>query len=177
MLILLDQDGVLADFETGFFKAWGTRYPELAGIHPSRRQSFYLRDDYPEHLQPQVESVYTQAGFFRDLVPIEGAIEGVRQLMEQGHDVRICTSPLNQYRHCVLEKYEWIEAHLGFEFTHRMMVSKDKTLVRGDVLVDDKPHITGTLQPTWRHILFDQPYNRGHEGTRANWSTLAAVLH
>ena len=39
----------------------------------------------------------------------------------------------------------------------------DKTLVRGDVLIDDKPHVTGSNAPTWQHLLYDAPYNRDIE--------------
>lgn len=32
--------------------------------------------------------------------------------------------------------------------------------MRGDILIDDKPQITGSLQPVWTHWVYDQPYNR-----------------
>ncbi len=179
MLILLDQDGVLADFDQGFYAAWqsamGDKYPAR---HPSLRRSFYVRDEYPEAFRSEVEGIYTAPGFFRELPPVAGALEAVASLLELGHDVRICTSPLNQYQNCLIEKYEWVERHLGAEFVHRMIVTKDKTLVFGDVLVDDKPVITGSRQPSWQHILFDQPYNR-HVDTaqpRLDWQTWRQLL-
>jgi 5'-nucleotidase len=91
---------------------------------------------------------------------MRGAAQAVTDLMSEGFDVYICTSPLVQYRNCVLEKYEWVEEHLGSEFTERVILTRDKTLVRGDVLIDDKPVIGGISTPQWRHVLFDQPYNR-----------------
>ena len=36
-----------------------------------------------------------------------------------------------------------MEEHLGSEFTKRVILTRDKTLVRGDVLIDDKPTIGG----------------------------------
>ncbi|WP_153111871.1 hypothetical protein [Propionivibrio limicola] len=60
MLVLLDQDGVLADFDQGFYAAWqsrmGHKYPAR---HPSLRRSFYVRDEYPEEFREDVESIYT----------------------------------------------------------------------------------------------------------------------
>jgi 5'-nucleotidase len=115
----------------------------------------------------------------RDLPPITGATEALRALLEQGHDVRICTSPLNQYRNCVPEKYEWIERHLGPEFVTRMIVSKDKTIVYGDVLVDDNPSVKGLCLAKWQHVIFDQPYNRHVDGarmTQANWREVLPTL-
>ena len=177
MWILLDQDGVLADFERGFHDAWNASMGEK---HPAllldQRRSFYVRDDYPAIYRDAVEAIYTAPGFFRDLLPIPGAIDAVKALLELGHDVRICTSPLNQYRYCLPEKYEWVERHLGSDFVHRMIVTKDKTVVYGDVLVDDKPGIVGTRPPDWRHVVFDQPYNRQTGGPRMTWENWREVL-
>lgn len=178
MLILVDQDGVLADFERGFHSAWRSigashGYPP---VPVQERRSFHVRDDYPRHLEEAVVSVYTAPGFYRDLPPIPGGLEAMAELLALGHDVRICTSPLNQYRHCVPEKYEWVERHLGPGFVARMIVTKDKTVVHGDVLVDDKPEVVGVRRPDWRHVLYDQPYNRQVHGARMTWANWRDVL-
>ena len=174
MLILIDQDGVLADFERGFHAAWKATGHEPIPLH--ERQTFYVRDDYPVHLRQEVEAVYLSPGFFRELPPTEGAIEALCELLESGHDVRICTSPLNQYRHCLPEKYEWIERHLGSDFVPRMIVTKDKTLIHGDVLIDDNPKVAGPRTPPWKHIIFDQPYNRHVDGPRMTWENWREIL-
>lgn len=110
---------------------WRWVHPHSA-LPPGERRSFYVRDDYPSHLRSTVEHIYTSPGFFRDLPPIPGAIDAVGELLALGHDVRICTSPLNQYRHCVPEKYEWVERYFGSELVNsHMIVTKDKTLVHG----------------------------------------------
>ena len=182
MLILLDQDGVLADFERGFGDVWNLRYGDhMPALAPSTRKSFRLTDDYPPHLADAVRSIYEARGFYRSLPPMPGALAGVRDLLEEGHDVRICTSPLTPWRNCVPEKYEWVERYLGTEFLQRLIVTKDKTLVRGHVLVDDKPRIDGAEMPLWRHVIFDAPYNRSVHGPRMTWrnwrETMARVEH
>lgn len=179
MLILVDQDGVLADFDQGFYTQWqstmGDRYP---GRLPSERRTFYLREDYPQELRHEVEQIYTAPGFFRDLPPVIGAIEAMNTMLELGHDVRICTAPINAYRHCVTEKFEWVEKNLGMDFVHRMILTKDKTLVAGKFLIDDKPDITGSLSPQWLHLLFERPYNKNVEATRPriNWANWQAII-
>ena len=159
MLILLDQDGVLADFERGVHEAWQHRYDCAAPI-ASERTHFYVRDDMPPESHQQLVDLYSSAGFFEHLPPKAGAIAAVQALLEAGHDVRICTAPINQYRNCVAEKIAWAEQHLGAEWLHRIILTKDKTWVRGDILIDDKPTIHGSLAPTWQHWLYDAPYNR-----------------
>lgn len=180
MLILIDQDGVLADFERGFYDAWNVSGNGHSALPLHERHSFYVREDYPSHLRKEVEAVYSTPGFYRDLPPIDGAIKAVNDLLSMGHDVRICTSPLNNYRYCLPEKYEWVEQHLGPDLVSRMIVTKDKTIVHGDVLVDDKPEVKGSRVPDWLHIIFDQPYNRHLQGTRiswANWRDMLTLSH
>ena len=41
-----------------------------------------------------------------------------------------------------------------------MILTKDKTLVRGEVLIEDKPNIIGGVSPVWKHIFYDALYNR-----------------
>merc|ERR1719253_2506561 len=39
-------------------------------------------------------------------------------------------------------------------------------MIIGDVLIDDKPQVTGTMTPTWEHIVFEAPYNKSVEMNR-----------
>jgi len=176
MLILLDQDGVLADFELAFHKAWSLSGQSNPPLSLENRRSFYVRDDYPAECRGAIEAIYTSPGFYRNLPPIPGAVDAVMELLAAGHDVRIYTSPLTAYRNCVSEKYEWVEQHFGLDFVARLIVTKDKTIVHGDILVDDKPDVTGTRSPDWRHVVFDQPYNRMSRAPRINWTDWRSVL-
>jgi 5'-nucleotidase len=176
MILLLDQDNVLADFETGFPTAWIARFPGIPPAAEADRRSFQVRDDYPSHLRCEVDAIISSPGFYRNLPVMQGAAEAVVELLQKGIDVFICTSPLSQYQNCVLEKYEWVEEHLGTEFTKRVILTRDKALVRGDILVDDKPEIRGLAAPQWRHVLYDQPYNRRCPGPRMTWSNWREAL-
>jgi len=56
----------------------------------------------------------------------------------------------DQLGHAVGDGPSWVD---------RIVLAKDKTLVRGDVLIDDKPEVTGSLCPSWEHLVFEAPYN------------------
>ncbi len=177
MLILIDQDGPLADFERGFLEHWQAQYPGEFSIPMDERREFYLREEYPSHLTAQVDAIYCAPGFYLDLPPTPGCLEALSALAELGHDVRICTSPLSRYDHCVLEKYRWVEKYFGREFTKRIIVTKDKTIVRGDILIDDNPNIAGVYQPAWEHVIFAAPYNKGvTDKRRMNWANWRDIL-
>lgn len=170
-LILIDQDGVLADFEQGVNLAYQAKFDSPLPPLPHGRQHFYLADDYPEHKET-LRQIYTTQGFFENLPPIKGAIDALQTLLKAGKDVRICTAPISEYRHCVAEKFAWVEKHLGLEWTQRIILTKDKTWVRGDVLIDDKPVITGSLIPTWEHWHYAHQYNKGvnNGSPRVTWA-------
>ncbi|MBP6562697.1 MAG: 5'-3'-deoxyribonucleotidase [Neisseriaceae bacterium] len=160
MLLLIDQDGVLADFEQGLRLKWRAAYSDVAPLPPEARRSFRASMDYPEHLRARVGAVCYAPGFFRDLPPVSGAVAAIKALVAAGHDVRICTSPLLQNPYCVAEKYQWVAHHLGPEWPEKMILTKDKTLVQGDYLIDDKPDIMGSLTPVWQQLLYDATYNQ-----------------
>ena len=59
----------------------------------------------------------------------------------------------------------------------RIILTRYKTLVVGDILIDDRPELTGIKSPTWEHVLFDQPYNKAVTGKRRlNWQNYQKVL-
>jgi len=141
------------------------------------RTTFYIKDDYPEELKALVDEIYWEPGFFRDMEIVPGATEALAEMRAMGFDVFLCSSPLRRYRHCVLEKYEWVEMNLGSEWTQRVILTRDKTLVQGDFLIDDKPNITGVeANPAWEHILYDRPYNRGINKRRVTWANWKDAL-
>lgn len=57
-----------------------------------------------------------------------------------------------------------------------LFLTNDKTIVKGDILIDDKPEPIGLEKPEWEHIIFDQPYNRYIKDKRRincfNWKSI-----
>ena len=186
MLYLFDMDDVLADFENGLLDTYRAKHPDKYYIPFEQRNTFGTIYDYPQDCQPLIKAVYTSPGFVRSLPPINGGIEALMEINRGGHDVFICTSPLNIYENCVLEKYLWAEEHLnshplnnGVDWTKRMILTKDKTLIYGKYLLDDNPCISGIRKPSWEHIIVDMPYNRHITDKKRilrDWSNWKEVL-
>lgn len=95
--------------------------------------SAYNRDkkEFPEQEYPQ-----SQIGFFLNLKPIEGAIESFKEL-EKHFNVWILTRPSVQNPLCYTEKALWIKNHLGIDVQRRTIMATDKSLLKGDYLIDD----------------------------------------
>jgi 5'-nucleotidase len=147
MLVLIDQDGPLADFEKGFLDRWQAQYPDEFFVPLDQRKTLHLREEYPPRLREKVESIYRAPGFYLGLPPTPGCIDAINTFLELGHDLRICTAPLSHYDNCVLEKYQWVEKHFGRELTKKIILTRDKTVSRGEVLIDDNPSIKGVCAP------------------------------
>ena len=175
MKILVDMDGVLADFDGGFLKIWRTVYPDKPFIPLEQRTTFYIDEQYPPELKDVVCGVTIAPNFFRSLDLIDGGVEALNEMRKMGHEVFLCSSPLSRYQNCVLEKYQWVELNLGKEWVNRLILTRDKTLVKGDILIDDRPRIAGCDKACSEHILYDQPYNRCERSkkrlTWANWKS------
>ena len=117
MIIYIDMDDVMCDFSEAHKKA----LDHNPGVK------------YPQGIE----------GFFLKLSPIHGAIDSV-ELLRQNFDVYILTAPSTRNPHCYSEKRIWIEDHFGYEFTKKLIISPNKGLLRGDILIDD--HIDGKGQ-------------------------------
>ncbi|EMP30915.1 5'(3')-deoxyribonucleotidase, cytosolic type [Chelonia mydas] len=136
--VLVDMDGVLADFEGGVLRHFLARYPGEPHVELAERRGFSGRGQYRR-------------------LRGAGSQPGALWLTE----VFICTSPLMKYEHCILEKYSWVEKYLGPKFVERLILTGDKTVVSADLLVDDKDTIKGAEpKPSWEHILFTCCHNK-----------------
>lgn len=168
-VVLIDMDGTIARTD----KLVEEKLLEIYDIRVdlSERKDF----EYEPHIDKEARYIMSQKGFFLGIKPIPGAIEAIKE-MSKSHDVFFCTAPLSQYVHCVPEKYQWIERYFGFEWTRKMILTKDKTLIRGDILIDDRVQ-KGILTPTWEQVYFEQPYNKTVVARKlTNWSNWRSLF-
>jgi 5'(3')-deoxyribonucleotidase len=85
------------------------------------------------------EQMKVLPGIYLNLEPIPNAIEGVRRLIGMGHDVWIATKPPTGVPHAYADKVAWILKWLP-ELKRKIVITHDKSLLRGDILIDDRPH-------------------------------------
>lgn len=133
MIVYVDMDGVLADYDRA--------YEEVRMSMPATQ--------YPQSLP----------GFFTGLHPIRDAITSFHSL-SQHHDTYILTAPSNRNPHSYTEKRLWVEEHLGFEATERLIICSNKGLLKGDILIDD--NVDGKGQENFEGQLI--PFDHRVEG-------------
>lgn len=175
-VILIDMDNVLADFDKAFIFEYYRKFPKRSIVPISMRENYYIKDDYPKKFHNDIESIYNESGFYKKLEPIEGAIEAFIDISKI-FNTYICTSPLQTNPTCIEDKTWWIRNYLGNNFIKKTIISHDKTLINGDILIDDNPKINGViLFPKWKQLIFERAYNKNIDKAKINWNNYQEIL-
>lgn len=171
----LDIDGVLYPFDTMMTR----RVEQTKGLRPGTLDDHALTwhwyrdqwgmsdEEFVTHLRNGVKyGVLYSAGF-----PTAGAVAAVRRMADAGHRIHYITNrdlPGLDPGLVRLRTREWLNSH-GFH-VDSLTVSADKTLVRTDVFLDDRPENIRALKDAGHPcaVLWDKPYNRHVNGTRVN---------
>lgn len=160
--VLLDIDGPLAGFDEHLFalsQKHGWEFKD--GIFERAHQkSRYLTDDMANSQHRRMaRDLCEAAGWFRSLPVIAGAQEGVDEMLTRGWCVFLCTKPLAANPTCRDEKYAWVCEHFP-ALKDRLIITPDKSIVYGDVLLDDAIKISWIQDAFWEPVVFDAPFNR-----------------
>lgn len=188
--ILWDMDAVSADWDLGLKNGLIQKFPGFSFKEPQDREHWWYSKNHPEHLRAEIDAVAFVPGFFENLAVKEGAMEAMKWALKQGFSISICTSPLwtkdeTIVARCISEKVRWLSRHVGSFATLfrpdadvQVVFAHDKTLMHGDVLIDDNPEISGKMVPSWKQLLFDEDYLFSKHLTlpRINWSNYKEVL-
>ena len=101
---------------------------------------------------------------YTGLEPVPHAVEAILEMADEGWDSFHCSTPTWTNPGCVPGKLAAIDQYFGPKWVDRLILTHDKTMVLGDVLIDDKGIITGAAVPTWKHLIHDQSHNRSVSG-------------
>lgn len=141
MRLIVDLDGVVFNF-TESLKHY---LVDALGVDPERLKDTtcwnFFKDDWGYELEEYLQFCHdgVDAGYvFRQGPTWEGAIEGLHSLKSRGHEIVYATdrsfgsrSPQNTI--------EWLNEHgVGSGFMHGILFSADKTLIHGDILIEDR---------------------------------------
>lgn len=131
-ILWLDMDGVLVDFGHGV------------------RNSRTFKNE-PDRWDGRVDEI---PGIYRDLPPMKGAVEAVRELKLSGlYDMFVATTNSWGNPYGATDKRFCIEKHFGTVFHKRLTITHRKDLLIGDYLVDDRTK-NGAAEFSGEHIHF-----------------------
>lgn len=154
--VLIDLDGVLADFDGSVVRALEGTCPDLCNA--ATRSEYRLITAFPQY-EAEIRKETSRWIFFWTLPLMPDAREGWKNIRRAGFTPRVCSSPLRSNRMCRVAKRLWVLRHFGFKAGRRAIITSDKAAQRGIALIDDRTDIKGADQAPWQLILFDSSYN------------------
>lgn len=159
MRLLLDMDGPLADFDVHGWQLCGDlgHTFDVAGPHEQTARYFTEHMPVSAHRR-QARRLIEAAGWFRSLPVTPGAKDGVALLLDAGVDIWVVTKPLEDNPTCRDDKGAWLREHFPM-LERRLILAPDKSLIHGDVLLDDAPKLEWLSTSTWRAVIFACPFN------------------
>ena len=183
-VLLLDVDGVIADFIELYLRIVHHRIPELRHtghddiVEWDCGRALHLSTD---ELALVHEDLFAP-GAASSMVPYAGAVYGVEQLMKVA-DVWFVTSPMAQSATWMHERTRWIEHYFGQQAKSQVIHAEKKFLVSGDIFVDDKPSHVAAWKNRWTNgvgTLWVRAYNsrecKEADTCTTSWETLKTIV-
>lgn len=176
-IILVDMDNVVVDSGIAYRNLVDKTFPELPRIPEESIKVWDSEGLYPPEYTQKLHDLWNTPGLFANMKPVKGSLEALADLGRLNHLV-LCTMPPAKSKTAWQEKAEWIKEYLGQRWLDekRVVMTGDKTIIHGRILIDDKPSITGAMEPIWEHIVYDLPYNQETLGRRMTWKNYKEVL-
>jgi 5'(3')-deoxyribonucleotidase len=174
MRLGIDLDGVTADWR-------GTVLKSL-GLDPEKSPAITWDSIFGEvSMTPNELFDYVKhEHIFAKCDPIDGAVDGIRLLEAQGHDVVFVTHRPNW---AAMDTLMWLDDHLGRtpdgEGWETYFV-QDKSLANCDIYLDDSPHVLAALRKkaVVRVVRFKQPWNAKSKAWRSvdTWPEFVGLI-
>lgn len=160
MILLADLDDTTVDWSGGYDGDLDLN-PLLEAVP---RKAGRLQWDLLHGLEPDViehvKAILNADGFYERLAPLPGAVEALEARLSAGDEVFLVSTPWHGNPNSAAEKTRSVIEHFGRDWIKRLILTHDKTLVHGDLLIDDRTTIKGARQENWTRVYFDQPWNR-----------------
>lgn len=167
-VLLLDMDGPLANFDLAFWNMCQNHGFELniTSLKDPNRKRFMTENIIDPAQAMAARTIVNTSRWFIDLPVTIGALEGVQTLMEH-FDVWVCTKPLEVNPWCRDDKGAWLRMYFP-DLEHKMILAPKKSMVVGDILLDDAPAHGCIPNAVWTPVVFPDTFN----GLGSEWEKL-----
>lgn len=163
MVILMDVDGVCADF-----------IGACLNFINDKHKTNYTNDDINQDIRKTLshlwdddcEKMIKSPGFCESLSIIPGCLEAYEYFRKTGYRIVFCTTPYRNAPHWPHERFLWLKKHFKIE-REDLIFATDKRFVHGVALIDDKPSNVISWKQYHMHannsggtgVVFKQPWN------------------
>ena len=174
-VVLLDVDGVIANFVDPFIKmtniTLGTSFKPEDVTEYNIQKSLELSDKQFKRVGIAIGNIsaYGGSGMASDIEPLPGAVAGVKSLIDVSN-IYFVTSVFDVCPRWSYDRKKWLCKYFGDEIGRRTIFTGHKYMVRGDIFVDDMPyHVDSWAKENYGYaILWKQHYNKNDSSTNTN---------
>ena len=176
MIILVDMDDTIEHLLVPWLDWLNQRFGR--NVQKSDVHAWDMRKAYPGLTLEEIFSALDEDEFWDTVPPIDGAAEVLDKWMKQGHQVYIVTAtPYGSVR-AKMERV--LFRHFPFISWKQVIITSNKQLLKGDVMVDDGYH--NLVGGNYKKILVDAPYNQEFDETEESmirvrdWKEIEAAV-
>ena len=154
MIILVDMDDTLEQLLKAWLRCVNEKYNK--NVSYEEIKSWDVSAPYTGLTREQVYETIKEPGFWKTVEPVEGAVEGLKTIVDSGHDVYIVTA--SDYESIPEKMDDLLFRWFPYIDWHQVIITKHKELIYGDVMIDDGIHnLEGSCCKT--KILMSAPHN------------------
>ena len=156
LTVLVDADGVLENLSEEWVKCLNEKYGTCVRYEDLREWD--MTKAFPTLTKEQVIEPEQSEELYGRLKPLKDAPEYLKRLIDDGHKVYVVTA--TPYK-IIKAKIETVfRKYYPFLDWNSFIITSDKSMIRGDVLIDDGIH--NLTCGEYKKLLFTAPYNRDH---------------
>lgn len=136
LTILVDMDDTIEHL----LEAWVACLNERHGtqVRYGDITEWNLCNVFPTLTEEQIYAPLVEEDFWKTVRPMEDAAEVLKWTIDQGHKVYIVTA--SDYRTISAKMEHVLFKHFPFIKWENVIITSNKQMIRGDILIDDAPH-------------------------------------
>ncbi len=176
MIILVDADGVLENHTHVWIEMLNEKYGRTVKYDDVK--DWNMGKAYPGLTRDQIYDIELDDRMYDLMQPLDGAKECLEKLLENNNEVYVVTSTPYKALKSKLEKV--LFRYYPFLKWKDIIVTSNKKLIKGDVLIDDGVH--NLLEGDYKKILVSTPYNESFDAEAnniirvKNWKEIEVAL-
>lgn len=173
MIVAFDMDGPIADLHTEWYRRYNRDYNDDLSL--DRVVTWDLHNYVKPECGKKIYDYLRDPDLYANVKPVEGALEHMKWLRENGHEVIVVTAGVSGN---LDQKLDWLKNN-GFSAAGErsmggVIFAYDKKYIRAQMLIDDGPHNIQAFGGTG--VVWDAPYNKGVGRYRIhNWNEFGAL--
>lgn len=176
LTILVDMDDTVEHLIEPWVQYLNEKHGTSVSVNDIR--SWDIQKMFPDLSAEQVFEPMDHAEFWDLVKPMAGAHEALRGFLNAGHEVKIVTA--SGYKTIEAKMERVLFRHFPFLSWNDVIITSNKQMIKGDVLIDDAPH--NLEGGDYFKILMTAPHNRDycalyHNMHRvSNWEEVQALI-